>query len=125
MTRPGIEPGPTAYKARTLPLGHGCGSRSSKGVTDAKLGVKCGGVKLKGGGSPVRYSQRLFLVTGSVLPLRDAPRDEAKIPHARGDQPVRDQEPHETRGHTCTKVICIFLMIVYISFAFNYLIIML
>ena len=48
----------------------------------------------------------------------------------RGGQPVRDQEsqfsmccckiPHETRGHTCTKIISIFLMIAYVSFALNY-----
>ena len=57
------------------------------------------------------------------------------LEYGRGGQPVRDQEPQssmccckeprETRRHTCTEIICLFMMIVYISFVFNHLIIVL
>ena len=62
--------------------------------------------------------------------------DNFHIIYGRDGQPVRDEqpqfsmccckkEPHVTRGHTCTKIICMLLVIVYISFIFIYLITML
>ena len=47
MTRPGIEPRPTAYKSNILPLGHGCGkictivSRGSVNIENSILFLNC------------------------------------------------------------------------------------